>query len=182
MNRITFLLPTIGALALAGCHVSYTGDWSGKGALGDSCTCDEDCQDGLSCDEDVCVPDDDNTTTPTGTPSEGCQANADCPQGSFCELVSGVCVYTGSCQQDADCGDGLTCDEEVGTCVPGEDPPPPPPTCAEIALEADCSARADCVPIYAGVNCSCGPNCECKGVEPNCVCERFDYFACAAVG
>ena len=178
MMRYTFLLPALGVLAIGACQVSYTGGWSGKGAIGDECTCDEDCQPGLSCDDDVCTPGDGDTTTTTTPDPGGCQANADCPQGSFCELVSGMCVYTGSCTQDTECGDGLTCDEVLGTCVPGEDPIA---TCAELATEAECSARADCVPIYAGINCSCGPNCECKGVEPNCVCESFEYFACDAV-
>jgi hypothetical protein len=180
MKRYTFLVPVIGALALAACQVSYTGGFSGKGSLGSSCSCDEDCQDNLGCTANVCVPGTGGgSSTTTDTSPSGCQANADCPQGSFCETSSQICVYTGPCAQDADCGDGLTCDETVGTCVPGEDPAP---TCADLTTEADCLARADCVPIYAGVNCSCGPNCECKGVEPNCVCERFDYFACAPVG
>jgi hypothetical protein len=59
-------------------------------------------------------------------------------------------------------------------------PPPPPPTCAELQAEAACKLRSDCQPIYAGTDCSCGPNCTCfDGVE-GCTCEHFAYFTCVA--
>ena len=196
MKLNSILVPVVAAIVLNGCQVSYSGGWSAEGSLGATCTCDNDCQSGLSCsDGKVCIVDvctggcgiggsgsGGNGSGANGSGANGnggCQANSDCPKGSFCELDSAICVYTGVCQSDPDCGDGLTCDEPSNTCVPGEDPPPPPPACSDITAEADCLARVDCVPVYTGVNCSCGPDCVCHGVEPNCVCERFDYFACA---
>jgi hypothetical protein len=56
--------------------------------------------------------------------------------------------------------------------------PPPPPECMELATEAACSERADCTPIYAGTDCSCGPECTCIGGEPGCVCESFGFLVC----
>ena len=58
------------------------------------------------------------------------------------------------------------------------EPPPPPPECMELATEAACSDRADCTPIYAGTDCSCGPECICEGGDPNCICESFGFLVC----
>jgi hypothetical protein len=59
-------------------------------------------------------------------------------------------------------------------------PPPPPPTCAELADEAACKIRTDCQPIFAGTDCSCGPNCTCFDGAEGCTCEHFAYFTCVA--
>ena len=60
-------------------------------------------------------------------------------------------------------------------------PPPPPPTCAELPDEVTCELRADCQPIYAGTDCSCGPNCTCFDGAEGCTCEHFAYFTCVAL-
>lgn len=52
------------------------------------------------------------------------------------------------------------------------------PTCADIATEAECVAQTGCEPVYAGIDCSCGPDCACVGGEPNCVCVSFEFFEC----
>lgn len=163
-------------VAMAGCHINYDsgGDWGdGLAVEGEFCAMVSDCEEDLGCIDNVCTPDD-------GQPADNsCDTNADCPQGSYCHEGIGKCVATGTCVCDDDCGEGLTCDEEHGSCVPGEDPAPL--TCEEVELEEDCTAREDCEPIYAGVNCSCGPDCQCQGDEPNCVCESYEYFVCAPV-
>lgn len=56
--------------------------------------------------------------------------------------------------------------------------PPPPPECVELETELSCSERADCTPVYAGTDCSCGPECTCIGGEPGCVCESFGFLVC----
>jgi hypothetical protein len=58
------------------------------------------------------------------------------------------------------------------------EPPPPPPECLELADETACTERTDCEPIYAGTDCSCGPDCTCIGGEPGCVCESYGYLVC----
>jgi hypothetical protein len=60
-------------------------------------------------------------------------------------------------------------------------PPPPPPTCAELPDEVTCELRADCQPIYAGTDCSCGPNCTCFDGAEGCTCEHFGYVTCIAL-
>lgn len=138
----------------------------------DFCFSDAECADGLVCDEDrvTCVPGEEPAPEPQ------CTADAECPAGAYCALDAAICIATSLCVADVDCAEALTCDEARGTCIPGEDPLP---TCEELGSQEQCLARADCIPVYTGINCSCGPDCVCQGVEPNCVCERFDYFACA---
>jgi hypothetical protein len=79
---------------------------------------------------------------------------------------------TASCTGDADCNAGSYCDVELETCVPGV------AACEDLSDESACAARLDCEPIYAGIDCSCGPDCACVGGEPGCVCEGFEFFAC----
>ena len=78
-----------------------------------------------------------------------------------------------ACAKESDCERGYNCDYERKECVvAGAE------TCAELRTEADCDNRNDCVSIYAGTNCSCGPECTCIGGEPGCVCESFAFFTC----
>ncbi len=148
------------------------GSYCDGGACTPSDACDADlaCPEGFLCDADraTCVP------APAPIP---CAADADCAAGSLC--TAGVCAPADACSTDADCGDGVTCDEALGLCVAGEDPPP---ACADLATEDDCVGRADCQPVYAGVDCSCGADCTCTGGEPGCVCASFEFFKCEPVG
>ena len=68
---------------------------------------------------------------------------------------------------------GFTCDAARQTCIPLAEP-----TCADLGDEAACPARPECTVVYAGVECSCGPDCACKGGEPGCVCQKFEFFRC----
>ena len=80
-----------------------------------------------------------------------------------------------SCARERDCAPGYNCDAQAGQCTPAEQE-----TCGELESERACTNRTDCVPVYGGTNCSCGQDCECKGGEPGCVCESFQFFVCQA--
>lgn len=80
------------------------------------------------------------------------------------------------CEAERDCEPGFNCDLEAQSCLPAD-----AETCAELLDAESCTTRADCTPIYAGVNCSCGADCECVGGEPGCICESFRFFACQPV-
>jgi hypothetical protein len=77
------------------------------------------------------------------------------------------------CEKENDCGPGFNCNLDVNECQPAD-----AETCGELESEAACADRSDCIPIYGGLNCSCGADCECQGGDPGCVCETFDYVVC----
>lgn len=77
------------------------------------------------------------------------------------------------CEAERDCDAGFNCNVEAGECQPAD-----AETCAELVTEAECGERTDCIPIYGGINCSCGADCECQGGEPGCICESFEYLVC----
>jgi hypothetical protein len=77
------------------------------------------------------------------------------------------------CSQEGDCAPGTNCDRAQGICLPSDHE-----TCEELTLEAECTTRADCETVYAGVDCSCGRNCVCVGGQPGCVCKSFEFFEC----
>jgi hypothetical protein len=80
------------------------------------------------------------------------------------------------CDEERDCERGYNCDLDTHECVATD-----AETCPELETEAACSNRRDCVPVYGGINCSCGKDCECKGGEPGCICESFEFFACQSL-
>jgi hypothetical protein len=80
-----------------------------------------------------------------------------------------------TCEEERDCDPGFNCDLEARECVATD-----AETCPELESETTCSNRRDCMPVYGGINCSCGQDCECKGGEPGCICESFDFVACQA--
>jgi hypothetical protein len=77
------------------------------------------------------------------------------------------------CAQERDCAPGYNCDLGQHQCLPADQE-----TCGELDTELACTNRKDCTPVYGGINCSCGNNCECHGGEPGCVCESFQFFVC----
>jgi hypothetical protein len=77
------------------------------------------------------------------------------------------------CSKEADCAPGFNCDTTRGKCTPSDSE-----TCPELSDEAVCGARSDCKVVYAGVSCSCGPDCHCVGGEAGCICESFEFFRC----
>ena len=105
---------------------------------------------------------------------EGCGAGLACGDDDTCETgPSGAGGGGGAqgCMSHAECNNGFFCDD--GVCLPGSIP------CADLPDETACAQRNDCEPVYAGVNCSCGANCQCEPGQAGCVCESFEYFACA---
>jgi hypothetical protein len=108
--------------------------------------------------------------TGTAGSSAGGSGGADGVSGS-----GGVTPVPSTCEEERDCDAGFNCDLEAHECVASD-----AETCPELESEAACSNRRDCVPVYGGINCSCGQDCECKGGEPGCICESFDFFACQA--
>jgi len=81
-----------------------------------------------------------------------------------------------SCVEERDCARGFNCDYERHECTPTD-----AETCPELSTESACDHRNDCMSIYAGINCSCGADCECVGGEPGCVCQSFEFFSCEAL-
>jgi len=106
--------------------------------------------------------DDETCESATPSNSDGCQRNSDCASASYCDVALGHCVASASCSSEIDCDASMNCDSVRSTCVPATDP-----TCAEVTNESACVTRGDCTPLYAGVDCSCGPDCACKGGEPD---------------
>lgn len=105
-----------------------------------------------------------------------CKAHADCSADQFCLIGSGQCTAATKCEKESDCLAGFNCDATKKSCLPSATE-----TCGEVESEAACLTRKDCVPSYAGVDCTCGPDCKCQGGEPGCVCESFEFFRCEAV-
>jgi hypothetical protein len=117
--------------------------------------------------------------TPTGGGTAGSSKGGSAPGEAGGEASGGgtgpVVVPPRICDEESDCEPGFNCDLEQQQCLPADEE-----TCAELKTEAACTHRSDCTPIYAGTNCSCGQDCECKGGEPGCVCESFAFFVCEA--
>ena len=76
------------------------------------------------------------------------------------------------CIDDAACDIGEIC-SELGSCIL--------PDCGDIGGEAACVSRFDCEPVYAGVDCGCGPDCACEPGQTGCVCDSFEFFRCEEV-
>jgi hypothetical protein len=108
--------------------------------------------------------------TAGGTGSAGTAAAASGGEGG-----DPVVVPPDPCDKERDCAPGYNCNLEQHECQPAAEE-----TCGELETEAACTHRSDCTPIYGGTNCSCGQDCECKGGEPGCVCQSFQFFVCEA--
>jgi hypothetical protein len=101
------------------------------------------------------------------------QCYSDVPMTGSCEAV---CVADLTCA-NVDCAPGYTCTQVCvsgtngtttcyPTCMPemcGNSQNPCPLACELLTTESACSARADCVPVYDGDQCTCYPTyCECQ--------------------
>jgi hypothetical protein len=108
--------------------------------------------------------------------ANSCTVGATCPVGTSCVMGScsacsaGVCV----CQRDEDCPASQICDHNAGRCTE------PPPACTSLTTETDCSARADCAPIYGGMSCTNSAGSPCHSGEANCTCATYSFAACIA--
>ena len=109
-----------------------------------------------------------------GDEVNSCTVGATCPVGTSCVMGScrtcsgGVCV----CQRDDDCPATQICDHTAGTCTQ------PPPACSSLTTEAACIGRADCTPIYGGMNCTNNMGSPCHSGEANCTCATYSFAAC----
>jgi hypothetical protein len=97
--------------------------------------------------------------------SSGCQRDADCAAGCYCQESNGVCIETGFCSVNEDCADGFVCDDRA-SCVPENDG-----ACWETGCPWGyyCDAwTGDCVPTTTCEDTrDCGPGYMC--VEGACV-------------
>jgi hypothetical protein len=123
------------------------------------------------------LPPDSGPAPDSGVPPDSgvaCMTTATCPAGSQCAsgvcepCVGGVCT----CRRDTDCSNEEICNHNNGTCELA------PPTCVMLTVEADCVARADCRPIYAGMNCTNAQGTTCQSGEANCTCATYSFAAC----
>jgi len=76
------------------------------------------------------------------------------------------------CMFDNDCPEGQWCNHSAGLCEPI------PVACNDLTTEADCLARSDCQPIYAGMNCRDANGGECVSGDVDCTCETFAFAVC----
>ena len=135
------------------------------------------------CDDEFGFEDDEGGRGPTSKGGKGGVGGATAGDGDSGKAGTGASASGGSqttpppttCEKERDCLRGYNCDFAKNECVPAAEE-----TCGELETELACSHRSDCVPIYGGTNCSCGQDCECKGGEPGCVCESFQFFVCQA--
>jgi hypothetical protein len=102
----------------------------------------------------------------------GCDGQGKCAEGFEC--VDGSCQACPGgdcpCRSDAVCGADERCNLSTGDCerVP----------CADLATESGCLARADCLAVYTGQDCTRPDGKECKTGDSNCTCKSFDYSLC----
>jgi hypothetical protein len=125
-----------------------------------TCTSDEECTDGLTCDEEraTCEP-------PEEVDPGSCAGEV------TCDTLPPVCLE----DETPGIRDGCF----TGVCIPIVDcDVPPPPTCEDIEDELACVDRRECITVYAGINCTCGVGCTCTGSEAGCTCESFEFAGC----
>lgn len=55
-----------------------------------------------------------------------------------------------------------------------------PPPCDVLKTEAECTERAECAPVYGGLNCRDpqGNTCDASGEASTCSCEAFVFARC----
>jgi hypothetical protein len=106
------------------------------------------------------------------TVSATCAPGTSCVMGSCLTCAGGIC----SCLRDDDCSANQICDHVSGSCTQ------PPPACSALTTEAACVARANCIPIYGGMNCTNNLGNACHSGEANCTCATYSFAACIPRG
>lgn len=147
---------------------------------------------------EACAPE---STNPDGSCYEQTACDAAppaCPAGTVPGVANGC--YTGACIAYQACEPPLdpgACWEQVeclafaipecpegsvpgvkdgcwsGYCIPEEQCEPEPVACDQVTTEVSCIDRADCAPIYQGLDCTCDQN-------GNCTCADWSFEACQA--
>lgn len=92
-----------------------------------------------------------------------CRADADCPDGLYCDEASGDCVAGGLCNADDDCDAGFICDRARGTCIPGSR------TCV---THGDCAEGRACVDDECTPTSVCGLDGDCSDAGAGYVCDE----------
>jgi hypothetical protein len=148
--------------ALVGCQqdeIAPPQQEMGGAGVGAACVLDNNCREGLSCQDRACQP--------AGTKAAGtrCALSGECAEGLYCDLTAlcapaGGAPEGGPCASGGDCQAGLVCVPEgfSGRCVPG----------GQGDLGAACEGTLDClaglgcgVPVgdaAAPMQCLTGPN------------------------
>jgi hypothetical protein len=110
------------------------------------------------------------------TPAEtGCYSDAECAPEEHCNAAE-VCLPPPGCEMGEGDSAGIMECETVcyGWCVPDEEPA----ACEELIGEAACVDRADCTPIYQGVDCTCT-----DPTDPaTCTCQDWIFQYCSSEG
>jgi hypothetical protein len=177
----TYGTGSAGMLGAAGSGTGTGGDGEGSPRDGGLAVGDASASDASASMDSHAAPDSGRVATDASHATDGagensCVVGATCPQGTSCVMGScqacaeGVCA----CQRDDDCAASQICDHDVGTCTT------PPPACAALATEADCSARADCTPVYGGMSCTNTVGSPCHSGEANCTCATYSFAVCVA--
>jgi hypothetical protein len=133
------------------------GCYCGNGTCveGGFCTRDDQCGDGLTCDETrgSCDPQGGGTCAGTVTCNE---VKPNCAADTV-PLVQNGC-WTGACEPLALC-----------------DVTPP---CDRLNTEPSCLARAECSAVYNGTNCKRTDNTPCRAGDTGCTCESYTFASC----
>jgi hypothetical protein len=99
----------------------------------------------------------DGSNADAGAPGASCTVSATCASGTSCVVgscqpcPSGVCI----CQRDDDCPASQICDHTS-------------------------TGRADCAPVYGGVNCTNDSGSPCHTGDANCTCATYSFVVCEA--
>jgi hypothetical protein len=167
-NKIFLILVILSALTfilISGCTEKELVEIGGA-TQDEACSIVSDCEAGLTCENDVCVPVEPLATGPKR--GDECDSNADCAPDLFCG-TQGVCTYSEGfdegtpCGLTIDCKDGLVCHGNSLTCV---DPSDYPEGTGIKDFGESCSSFTDCRRPYL-----------CSMASPaSAVCDKIPFF------
>lgn len=178
-TRMISLFAVIALASATGCEWKFNGSSGvdgepplGQGQVGTACAANSDCESGAICDA--------SSGSPVCTEAPTCDVSDDCDAGFSCDPRN-TCVFTGTCSAEApacDAGPGLYCNEARGTCEAND---PSSVACEAIIDPGQCDDRADCAPVYAGIDCRTPDGTSCTSDAANCTCDSFVYDFCATL-
>ena len=104
-----------------------------------------------------------HTCLPGQDPAGTCGGQATCTDAMPVCAVGQVPTLINGCWT-GDCRDYATCDIT--------------PVCGHVNDEPNCTGRADCSPIYNGLNCTKPDGTACQSGDTNCTCTSFVFASC----